>query len=109
MPTPRKPSAASMTIATPRCVLARTRYGAMHWGRTWYVMTRADDAPLARPASTYAISRIESATDRMTRPPNGMRVMAMAMMTAGRPVPMAMEMAIARMRSGNDCRISMMR
>ena len=37
----------------------------------------------------------------MTRPPNGNRVMAMATITAGRPVPMAIEMAMARIRSGN--------
>src|SRR4026207_153929 len=44
----------------------------------------------------------------MTRPPKGMRVMAMAKITAWSPVPMAMEMAMARMRSGKDWRISMM-
>ena len=55
------------------------------------------------------ISRTDSATDLITRPPNGMRVMAIAKITAARPVPMAMEMAMARMRSGNAWRISMMR
>jgi len=45
----------------------------------------------------------------MTRPPNGMRVIAIAKITACRPVPIAIEMAIARMRSGNDCMISMIR
>ena len=81
----------------------------MHWGNTCSAMIRRAEAPLARPASTYGISRTDSATERMTRPPNGMRVTAMAKITACRPVPMAMEMAMARMRSGNDCRISMMR
>src|SRR5262249_58600242 len=47
--------------------------------------------------------------DRITRPPNGMRVMAMAMMTAGSPVPMATDMAMARIRSGKAWRISMTR
>src|SRR5947208_218880 len=108
-PTPRKPSAASMTMATPRCVVASTRYGATHWGRTCRRMMRNAEAPLARPASTYAISRTVIATERITRPPKGMRVMAMATITAGSPVPMAMEMAMARIRSGNACKISMMR
>ena len=49
------------------------------------------------------------ATERITRPPNGRRVMAMATMTAVVPVPMAMEMAMARIRSGNDWRISITR
>ena len=98
-----------MTMATPRCVVASTRYGATHWGSTCTAITRSAEAPLARPASTNGISRTVSATERMTRPPKGMRVMAMATMTAGSPVPMAMEMAMARMRSGKDWRISMMR
>ncbi len=72
-------------------------------------MMRSAEAPLARPASTYGISRTDSATERITRPPNGIRVMAMAKITACSPVPMAMEIAIARMRSGNDCMISMIR
>jgi hypothetical protein len=38
-----------------------------------------------------------------------MRVMAIATMTAGRPVPIAMEIAMARMRSGNAWRISITR
>ena len=46
-PTPRKPSAASMTMATPRWVVASTRYGATHWGRTCTAITRSDEAPLA--------------------------------------------------------------
>ena len=45
----------------------------------------------------------------MTRPPKGMRVTAMATMTAGRPVPIAIEIAMARMRSGNACITSMSR
>ena len=72
-------------------------------------MIRSADAPLARPASTYGISRTVSATERITRPPNGMRVIAMATMTAGSPVPMAIEMAMARIRSGNACSTSMIR
>ena len=67
------------------------------------------EAPLHRPASTKGISRTESATERMTRPPKGMRVMAMAKITAWSPVPMAMEMAMARMRSGKAWSISMTR
>ncbi len=81
----------------------------MHWGSTCSVITRSCEAPAARPASTKGISRTLMATDRITRPPNGMRVTAMAAMTAGRPVPMAIEIAMARMRSGNACRTSMMR
>ena len=36
-------------------------------------------------------------------------MIAIAKITACRPVPMAMEMAIARMRSGKACMISMIR
>jgi hypothetical protein len=50
-----------------------------------------------------------SATERITRLPNGIRVVAMATMTAGIPVPIAMEMAMARIRSGNDWSTSVMR
>ena len=59
----------------------------MHWGSTCSVITRNCEAPAARPASTKGISRTLMATDRITRPPNGMRVTAIAAMTAGRPVP----------------------
>jgi len=72
-------------------------------------MTRNCEAPAARPASTKGISRTLIATERITRPPNGMRVIAIAAMTAGSPVPMAIEIAMARMRSGKACRTSMIR
>ncbi|MGH7063332.1 MAG: hypothetical protein ACREET_04565 [Stellaceae bacterium] len=45
----------------------------------------------------------------MTRPPNGMRVTAIATITVPTPAPSAMAMAIARIKSGKDCRNSMMR
>ena len=72
-------------------------------------MMRVAEAPEARAASTYGISRTDSATERMTRPPKGMRVMAIATITARSPVPIAMEIAMARMRSGNAWRISITR
>ena len=109
MPTPRNPRAASMMMATPRWVVASTRYGARHCGRTWRIITRSDEPPAARAASTYASSRTVSATERITRLPNGIRVMAMATITAGIPVPIAMEIAMARIRSGKDCKTSVIR
>jgi hypothetical protein len=108
-PTPRKPRAASITMATPRCVVANTRYGATHWGSTCRDITRKDEAPAARPASTNGIALTLSATERMTRPPKGTRVIAMATMTAGSPVPIAIEIAMARIRSGKDWKISITR
>ena len=38
----------------------------------------------------------------LTRPPNGMRVIAIATMTVPNPAPSAIAMAIARIRSGKD-------
>ena len=67
------------------------------------------DAPRPRAASTYCISFSDSTTERMTRPPNGMRVMAIATITVQVPAPSAMAMAMARIRSGNDCMNSMSR
>ena len=109
IPTPRNPSDASMMIATPRWVVARMRKGATHCGRTWRSMIRDREAPTLRAASTNGISFRESTTDRITRPPKGIRVIAIAMITVTVPEPSAIAMAIARMRSGKACTNSMMR
>ena len=64
---------------------------------------------MPRAASTYCISLSDSTTERMTRPPNGIRVTAMATITVAMPPPSAMAIAIANIRSGKDCRNSMTR
>ena len=87
MPTPRKPSAASMMIATPRCVVARIKYGATHCGRMCRAIMRICEAPRPRAASTYESSFSDSTTARITRPPNGIRVMAIATITVPMPAP----------------------
>ena len=72
-------------------------------------MMRMLEAPRLRAASTKDISLSDSTTERITRPPNGIRVIAMAMMTVTVPEPSAMAIAMASIRSGKDWRNSMMR
>ena len=67
------------------------------------------EAPTLRAASTNGISFRDSTTDRITRPPKGIRVIAIAMITVTVPEPRAMAMAIARMRSGKAWTNSMIR
>ena len=70
---------------------------------------RACDAPRPRAASTYCSSFNDSTTARITRPPKGIRVMAIAIITVPVPAPSAIAMAMANIRSGNDCRNSNIR
>ena len=65
------PSAASMTIATPRCVVARIRYGATHCGRMCrdhhaHDARRRARAPPRRTASPSATARPSGSPGRRT-------------------------------------------
>src|SRR5439155_19165520 len=82
IPTPKKPSAAAMMMATPKCVVARMRYGATHWGRIGLAMILNGEDPIARAASTYAISLSDRATARTIRPAKRIRGMAIDTTTA---------------------------
>jgi hypothetical protein len=72
-----------------------------------------DDAncpkPAARAASTYGISRIVRAEERMTSAALGIIGTVMAMITFGMLLPRIATRAKARMMSGNDRKISMRR
>ena len=70
---------------------------------------RACPKPAARAASTYAISRIESAEARMTSAQRGIIGTVIAMMRFGIELPRMATSASARMMSGNARKMSITR
>src|SRR6266849_9512615 len=99
-PRPRKESEDSNRIAWPRKAVSMMRYGAMTLGSMCRMMIRALPKPAARAASTYGISRMLSAVDRMTSAHLGIMGIVMATMRFGRVLPRIATMARARMMSG---------
>ena len=88
MPAPKNPSAASMMIATPRCVVARIKYGATHCGKICRSITRAmqphhgreggrsNERRIARqnqlpPQLIHSVIRVESNYDPYAVSPKG--------------------------------------
>ena len=47
VPTPKKLSAASITMAKPRLALAKTMYGAIQFGSKWRKTMRVPELPMA--------------------------------------------------------------
>src|SRR3954452_8677967 len=80
-PTPTKLSAASVVIAMPSEAVKITRNGATQAGAMWRTMIRSVEAPATLAESTYTISLVAMATERITRVLEGMRVTAMAIIT----------------------------
>src|SRR5205823_1431900 len=108
-PRPRKESDDSRRMAWPRNAVSMMRYGAMTLGSMCRMMMRAFPNPAARAASTYGISRMLSAVDRMTSAQRGTMGIVMAMMRFGSVLPRMATMARARMMSGKAMKMSMKR
>ena len=99
-PSPRKDSEASSRMAWPRKAVSMMRYGAITLGSMCRRMMRRCVNPEARAASTYGISRMDSALDRMTRAHRGIIGMVMARIRFDRLLPRMATIASARMIRG---------
>src|SRR5262249_2100589 len=112
-PSPRNDRDASARIACPRKAVSGMRCGGTTFGSMWRGrgrgMMRAWLKPAARAASTYGISRIDRALDRMTSALRGIIGTMIARMTFWMPVPSTTTTARARMMSGKDRKMSMTR
>ena len=71
-PSPRNDSAASTRMALPSCAVPRTMNGPMVFGKMCRKAMRRCVSPMARAASMYCISRMESTLARITRAARGM-------------------------------------
>src|SRR5262249_57858652 len=80
-PTPRKDGAASGRTAAANTKLPWTITGDRQLGRMWRPISQTSEAPSARAASTYDVSRITSTEPRTTRATRGAYTIPIAMMT----------------------------
>ena len=81
----------------------------MTFGSMWRRMMRACPNPAALAASTYGISRMASALERITSAQRGIMGMVIAAITFSRLLPRMATMASARMIRGNEMKMSMKR
>src|SRR5919109_4876032 len=70
-PTPRNESAASLSTAAANTKLAWKITGERQFGKTCLSSRETSDAPSARAASTYGVSRITSTEPRTVRATRG--------------------------------------
>ena len=82
------------------------RNGAMHCGAMCRNIILTCDAPIPRAASTYAVCFMLSATERITRAPNGTRVTAIATIIVHIPAPSTSTSANASIKPGSAIIIS---
>ena len=78
----------------------------MHCGAMCFQMIRAWEAPMINAASTYMLSRTDSATDRITRTTVGTREIARAPITVQKLAPSTSTSRYASIRPGRARSIS---
>ena len=108
-PSPRNPSPAAVSITPAIFNVMRTMTEGRHMGRMWRAIIRADEAPWRRTAAMKSACRRLKASARASLAMGGHAVSEIAMMALVIPGPRAAAKPSARMRPGNDRKMSVTR